>query len=138
MHIPVLLCGFVCGAKYGAAVGATAPILRFAMFGKPLFWSALPMSFELCAYGLFAGLLYSLLPKKALYTYVSLICAMLSGRAVWGIAQTVLLGFSGKSLAFSAFIASAFLNAIPGIILQLILIPAVMLSLQKFKPSLLD
>ena len=140
MHIPVLFCGLLCGAAYGGIVGFVLPILRSFIFGMPLLYpAAVAMAFELATYAVVIGLLYRLFQKKNIFTlYVSLITAMLAGRAVWGIAQTVLLGFSGKSLAFSAFIASAFLNAIPGIILQLILIPAVMLSLQKFKPSLLD
>jgi uncharacterized membrane protein len=131
MHLPVLIRGFVCGAKYGAVVGATAPLLRFALFGKPLFWRALPMSFELCAYGLFAGLLYSLLPKKALYTYVSLIGSMLAGRAVWGIVSAVIAGLRETAFGMQAFWLSAFAGSVPGIVLQIVLVPAVVLALKR-------
>ena len=131
MHVPVLLCGFICGAKYGAVVGAAAPLLRFFLFGMPVFWSALPMSFELCAYGLFAGLLYALLPKKALYTYVSLACAMLAGRAVWGIASAILAGLRETAFGLEAFWLSAFAGSVPGIVLQIILVPAVVLALKR-------
>ena len=56
---------------------------------------------------------------------------MLSGRIVWGIAQMVLLGVGQNGFTYQAFIAGAFLDAIPGIIIQLVLIPAVMVLLQK-------
>ena len=131
MHLPVLLCGFICGARYGAVVGAAAPLLRFSLFGMPVFWNAVPMTFELCAYGLFAGLLYALLPKKAVYTYVSLICAMLSGRAVWGIASATLAGLRETAFGLEAFWLSAFAGSLPGILLQIALVPAVVLALKR-------
>ena len=68
-----------------------------------------------------------------LTVYISLLSAMIAGRAVWGCAQAILLGFWGKSFTFAAFIAGAFVNAWPGIILQLVLIPAIMLLLDKLK-----
>lgn len=131
MHLPVLLCGFICGARYGAVVGAAAPLLRFSLFGMPVFWNAVPMTFELCAYGLFAGLLYALLPKKAVYTYVSLICAMLAGRAVWGIASATLAGLRETAFGLEAFWLSAFAGSLPGILLQIALVPAVVLALKR-------
>ena len=134
MHIPVLFCGLLCGAGYGGAVGFVLPLLRSLIFGMPILYpAALAMAFELCTYGLTIGLIYGLFKKKnAVALYLSLIASMLAGRAVWGIAQIILLGISGKSFALSAFLAGAFTSAIPGIILQLVLIPAVMLALQKF------
>ena len=88
MHIPVLLCGFICGWKYGLIVGLIAPLLRsFTLGMPPLFPTALCMSFELAAYGLLSGLTLQILPKKKLYIYLSLIIAMLGGRFVWGIAM---------------------------------------------------
>ena len=92
MHIPALLCGFVCGWPYGLAVGAISPLLRCALFGMPkLYPTAIAMTFELAAYGAAAGLLYRLLPKKVWGIYAALIGAMVIGRAVWGIAEYVLL-----------------------------------------------
>ncbi len=136
MHVPVLLCGFICGAPYGAAVGAIAPLLRFALFGMPVFWNALPMSFELLSYGLFAGLLYALLPKKALFTYVSLVGAMLAGRLVWGAVRAVISGLRETPFGIEAFWLSAFAGALPGIILQLVLVPAIVLALKRAKLTL--
>lgn len=133
MHLPVLLCGFICGARYGAAVGATAPVLRFALFGMPALWSALPMAFELCAYGLCAGLLYKLLPKKAIYTYISLVCSMLAGRIIWGVASVAIAGLRETAFGLEAFWLGAFAGSVPGIIIQIILVPAVVLALKRAK-----
>ena len=135
MHLPVLLCGFVCGPIYGAAVGFTLPIIRSFIFGMPVFYpSAVTMAFELMAYGFFTGFLYLLFKKKNLFAiYASLIPAMLIGRAVKGVANAIALGISDKPYSFAAFISGAFTEAIPGIVLQLILIPAVLLALKKAK-----
>lgn len=133
MHIPVILCGFFCGPLYGLAVGAVAPILRFFIFGMPpLMPIGVAMSFELATYGLVCGLLYRFLPKKKPYIYVSLIVAMLSGRAVWGIVRAVMYGLGKAEFGISAFIAGAFTNAVPGIILQIVLIPILVMALEKY------
>ena len=132
MHIPVLLCGFLCGWPLGLIVGAIAPILRSLLFGMPpMYPTAVAMAFELAAYGFVAGLLYRLLPKKPWSVYVALIVAMLLGRVVWGIAQYLLLGMQGKPFTLSAFLAGAFVNAWPGILLQIALIPLIIFALEK-------
>ncbi len=132
MHIPVLLCGFFCGPLYGLAVGLIAPLLRFFLFGMPqILPSGLAMSFELAAYGLTAGLLYRFLPKKKLSVYLSLIGAMLVGRVVWGAASFVIYGLRKTGFSWSAFLAGAFVNALPGIILQLVLVPILVLTLER-------
>lgn len=132
MHIPALLCGFVCGWPYGMAVGAIAPLLRSVLFGMPsLYPTAMAMTFELAAYGAAAGLLYRCFPKKIWGLYASLIGAMMVGRAVWGIAEYCLLRLIGEGFTMAAFISGALVSAIPGIILHLILIPAIVLALEK-------
>ena len=134
MHIPVLLCGFLCGPVWGLAVGLIAPILRSLLFGMPpLFPTATAMAFELAAYGLLSGLFYKLLPKKTPYLYLALILAMIGGRLVWGLVMTLLMGAAGKSFTLAAFWAGAFANAWPGIVLQLVLIPPVVAALKKAK-----
>lgn len=133
MHIPVILCGFVCGWQYGLIVGFITPLLRTLMFGMPpLFPTAVAMSFELAAYGCFCGLFYSKLPKKLLYIYISLITSMVIGRVIWGAVSVILYGAAGKGFTWKIFMAGAFINAVPGILLQLILIPAVVKVLDKF------
>ena len=132
MHIPVILCGFICGAPWGLLVGVISPLLRsLIMTMPPMFPTAICMAFELGTYGFVAGLLYKALPKKKPYIYVSLAGAMVIGRIVWGIARIVLLGFDFSKFGWSAFWAGAVLNAIPGIIVQIVLIPVVVMALEK-------
>ena len=133
MHLPVLLCGFVCGPIYGSVVGFTLPLVRSFIFGMPaLFPSAVTMAFELMAYGFFTAFIYSFFKKKTLLSiYLSLIPAMLIGRAVKGVANAIAYGISDKAYSFGAFISGAFAEAVPGIILQLILIPAVLIALRQ-------
>lgn len=133
MHLPVMLCGLICGPSYGAAVGLLLPFARSVVFGMPpLYPNAVWMSLELATYGLIIGLIYKLLKKQnTLCVTVSLLAAMLSGRIVWGIAKAILLGLGGKKFGFSMFIAGGFTEAIPGIILQLILIPAIMMLVNR-------
>lgn len=134
MHIPVLLCGFICGWPWGLAVGAIAPILRSLTFGMPpIYPTAVAMAFELATYGAISGLLYRVLPKKPWRIYAALIAAMLAGRAVWGLAQLALLGLSGKTFTFQAFLTGAFITAWPGIIVQIVLIPPIVYALEKAK-----
>ncbi len=133
MHIPVFLCGLICGFKYGAAVGFALPLLRSALFGMPvLFPGACSMAAELAVYGLVSGLLYGLSRWQCLRAlYRSIIAAMLAGRVVWGLMQVVLFGISGGMFTWQMFLAGALLNAVPGIVLQLILLPAIMLALHR-------
>ncbi len=133
MHIPVLLCGFICGWPYALAVGLIAPLLRHLMFGMPPILTALVMTFELAAYGTFAGVFYKLLPKKTGYLYAALLLAMLAGRVVYGVASLVILGVSGSAFTFQAFLAGAFITAWPGIICHIILIPLIIIALKKAK-----
>lgn len=134
LHIPVLICGFVCGWPWGLAVGFIAPLMRSLILGMPpLFPTAVCMAFELAAYGAVAGLVYKLLPRKKINVYLSLITAMLVGRAVWGCAMFVCMGIRGGAFTFAAFIAGAFTNALPGIVLQLVLIPIIVMVLDNPK-----
>ena len=134
MHLPVLLCGFICGWPWGLAVGFVAPLLRSLTLGMPpLFPTAFCMAFELAAYGLLSGIMHKLLPPKKPYIYCSLIIAMVVGRLVWGAAMFVCMGINGGSFTFAAFIAGAITNAIPGIIVQLVLIPILVMVLENSK-----
>lgn len=136
MHIPVILCGFICGAPWGLVVGATAPLLRSFVLGMPpLFPTAVSMAFELAAYGALSGFLYRLLPKKKINIYVSLVLSMVVGRLLWGMVQFCLMGFDLEKFPLSAFFSGSVVNAIPGIILQILLIPVVIVILEKSKIS---
>ena len=133
MHLPVILCGLICGWQYGALIGFILPFLRSVTFGMPpLFPTAIAMAFELATYGLVIGLIYGRSHWQCVISlYRSLIAAMLAGRIVWGIVQIVLLGLIGKSFTWQMFIAGALLNAVPGIVVQLTLIPTIMVALNR-------
>ncbi len=132
MHIPALLCGFMCGWPWGVAVGFISPLLRSVMFGMPaMFPSAIAMAFELAVYGGMAGLLYSRLPRKKWMIYAALLISMIAGRVVWGAVQALLAGLSGNSFTWTLFLMGAVINAIPGIIMQLALIPVLVVTMDK-------
>ena len=138
MHIPVLLCGFLCGWQWGVAVGFIAPLLRYALFQMPPMPMDIAMAFELAAYGAISGLLYKKLPKTNANVYVTLILSMIAGRIVWGAARFVIAGLTNSTFPFSAFIAGAVTEAIPGIILHIVLIPIIVIALERAKLVLND
>ena len=131
MHIPVLLGGFLCGPWWAVAVGLSAPLLRHILFHMPPLITAVAMCFELGTYGLVSGLLYRRLPGRNSSIYVSLIAAMIAGRVVWGAMRVALSGASGEPFTWAAFMAGAFFNAIPGIIVHIALIPALVIVLKR-------
>lgn len=134
MHIPVLLCGFLCGPWWGAGVGFLAPLLRsFVFYAPALPLPGGPMCFELAAYGLAAGLLYRLLPKRTVNIYISLVGAMIIGRCVWGGASAVFYRLLGNAFTWQLFVSGAVLNAVPAIICHIALIPIIVLALRKAK-----
>jgi len=134
MHIPVLICGFVCGWRYGLMVGFVVPLLRSVMFGMPpMMPTAIAMAFELAVYGAVTGLLYEKLAKSTISVYVSLIGAMAAGRVAWGIVSIPLYGVAGKAFSWQVFLGGALLNAVPGIILQIVLIPVIIVALRNAK-----
>ena len=131
MHIPVLLCGFLCCWPWGLAVGFIAPLLRSVLFGMPpMIPGAVAMAFELATYGAVAGFLYRKLPKTIPGIYASLLAAMICGRVVWGIARLILAGVQGNGFTFAMFLSGAITTAIPGIIVQLILIPVIVKAME--------
>ena len=135
MHLPVLLCGFVCGWQWGLLVGFVTPLLRSVLFGMPpMVPTALAMAFELAAYGAVAGLCYSRWHGSAQGVYLSLILAMLAGRLVWGLVSIPIYGLlTEQTFTLAAFWTGGFVTAWPGIVLQIVLIPAIVLALEKAK-----
>ena len=141
MHIPVLLCGLICGWQYGAIVGFILPLLRYVLFGMPpIFPTGVSMTFELAAYGAVIGLIMQRLSRKntvgdgknyVLNLYLALIGAMLAGRIIWGLVRFILAQATMQPFTLEMFMAGAFLTAVPGIIVQLILIPGIMAALKR-------
>ncbi len=99
MHLPVLLCGLVCGWPYGAACGVMGPVLSSLITGMPPTAQLVAMVPELCAYGLMAGLLMKLIHtgKQSADLYLSLIPAMLIGRVGGGVARALFFMAQAKS-----------------------------------------
>ena len=132
-HIPVLLCGLLCGWRCGAAVGFVLPLFRGSLLGfPPLFPNGIAMAFELAVYGGVAGALYARSRWKCLLAlYRSLLIAMVGGRIVWGVVRALLSGVGGEPFTWQLFLSGALLLAVPGIVFQLVLIPAVMVALDR-------
>ncbi|MBQ3229896.1 MAG: ECF transporter S component [Clostridia bacterium] len=136
MHLPVILCGFICGPFWGMAVGITAPLLRSFVFGMPVLMpDAIAMAAELAVYAFIAGMLYKKLKKTIVYIYVDLLAAMVCGRLVWGAATFILIfaGLTDGEIGFSLIWTRTVLQSIPAIILQLIAIPLIVNVLKKNK-----
>ena len=113
-------------------MGFMLPLLRYVLFGMPPMPNGIAMAFELAAYGAISGFLYNRSKWQCIVSlYRSLIIAMIGGRVIWGIVQVLMLGMTGNAFTWQMFMAGAFLNAIPGIILQLVFIPALMVALNK-------
>ncbi|SHE52168.1 ECF transporter S component [Caloramator proteoclasticus] len=130
MHIPVLLCGFILGEKYGALIGFVTPFLSSILTGMPpIYPVAVAMAFELATYGFISGYLYK---KIRVNLFVSLISAMLLGRIVSGAANYILLTSMGKKYVLNMFITASFVKCIWGIIIQFIVIPFVVKMIEKY------
>ena len=137
MHIPALLCGFLCGWPWGLMVGFIAPLLRSVVFGMPpLFPTAVAMAFELAVYGGMAGFLYQKLPRKRGVLYAALVLSMIAGRVMLGAVHVALAGLSGGEYTWKLFLAGAVTDAIPGILLQLALIPLLVAAMERAGLSL--
>lgn len=141
LHLPVLICGLCCGWQWGLLLGAVLPVARSFVFGMPpMLPTALAMAFEMAAYGTLTGVLYGALLKMrgknhAPALYGSLVAAMVGGRLVHGAFMAVYMGLSGGSYTWQAFITADFLNAWPGMILHLLLVPPVVLALERARLS---
>lgn len=133
MHIPVIFCGLVCGGGYGLFCGVAGPVLSCVLSGMPTVTALIFMVPELMIYGLISGMVMKLVRTGNLYVdiYIALIAAMLLGRVAGGIASAVFYIGSGKSFGIAAWAASYFAGSIPGMILQLILLPVMIVTLMK-------
>lgn len=131
MHIPVLICGFVCGPILGLLVGLITPILSHLIFQMPPTPMLAQMIIELGMYGLMTGIFTNLLKIKneLLKNYISLISSMILGRIIYGLTNALI--FKAGTYSLHIWLTAAFVTAIPGIIIQLILIPIIVKSIKK-------
>lgn len=130
-HIPVIICGMICGPQYGLICGALS-----ALYGPPLYPIGISMCVELGVYGFLSGYLYNLLSKKdmnkLLVIYISLISSQIVGRLFWGLTRFIIgIIDTTNVFTFKMFLSGAFIIAYPAIILQLIIIPALLKILIK-------
>lgn len=133
MHLPILLTGFICGWPYGLILGAVSPILRSLIFGMPaLIPTAIAMTFELATYGFVAGFMYKKVKKNIFMIYATLITSILAGKIVWGIARFCLVKMLGFDFSLEMFFYVGFIIGLPGIILQLLIIPTIVSKLQSY------
>ena len=129
MHIPVLLSGFLVGLPYAAFCGAILPLLSFLINGVPVIYPVgISMVFELATYGALTAILYRATKGKI---YPSLIGGMIGGRMVMGIVNAIMFGVAGTPYGMKTFLTVAFITVLPGIILQLIIVPAIVYALRK-------
>ncbi|HWQ58679.1 MAG TPA: ECF transporter S component [Clostridia bacterium] len=133
MHIPVLLCGLICGWPFGLACGALAPVLSSLITGMPPMAYLPSMLFELAAYGLVSGLMMKFIRTgKTLWDVViSLVTAMFAGRVVFGALNALI--FSAGEYSFAVWLGGAFVTALPGIAIQIVLIPILVFALERAK-----
>lgn len=132
MHIPVLICGMICGWPYGALCGLMGPLLSSVITGMPPVAYLPAMMVECGTYGIVSGLMLKWVRSGKTYVdlYAALIVAMIAGRVVSGIAKALIFT---PGLALSAWITSSFVTALPGIAIQLVFLPTVVYTLMKAK-----
>ncbi len=131
MHIPVLLCGLLCGWPYGLLCGLMGPFISSFTGMPPL--SVLPgMMVECATYGFVTGLgmRYIRTGKTTADLYISMIAAMALGRTVAGLAKALIFT---PGISPFAWVTTSLVTGIPGIIIQLIVMPALVLTLTKAK-----
>lgn len=133
MHIPVLLCGLVCGWKYGLIVGLLTPALSSLLTGMPPAPILPGMVCELGTYGLLSGVLTSKIKtdRRSLGLYAALICAMLAGRVLSGALNALI--FRAGDYSLTIWLTASFATALPGIVIQLCVLPWLVLALEKAK-----
>ena len=131
MHLPVLICGIICGPQYGLVCGLLGPLLSSVLTGMPGMGYLPTMMIELALYGLVSGLMMRLLHtgKQIVDLYVSLLTAMLVGRVITGLVRAFI--FAPGAYSLKAWATGYFVSCLPAIILQLILIPILYTALQK-------
>ncbi len=132
MHFPVLICGLVCGWKYGGVCGIVVPITASLIFTMPpLFPIAVAMAFELAAYAIIAAVCYK---KMKMNIYLSLIISMLGGRIVYGIVNYLLMMINSQTYSLEVYFTTTFVNGIVGMIAQIIIVPLLVIAIQKASP----
>lgn len=132
MHIPVLICGMICGWPYGLLCGLLGPLTSSVLTGMPPVAFLPAMMVECATYGFVSGMVLKFVRTKSTYgdLYIALVTAMVAGRVLSGIAKALIFS---PGMALSAWVTASFITALPGIIIQLVFLPSVVLTLMKAK-----
>ena len=129
MHIPVLLCSIICGASYGVLIGLIMPLLASTLSGFPMFLPvAIALSVELAVYGVLMHWM-----KQHLSLPIAMLVTILLGRTVSGLLYLLLLGYQQQTITLSIFISIAYITALPGCILQWIMVPTLVKTVMHMK-----
>ena len=133
MHIPVLLCGLICGPALGLLCGLAGPLLSSLFTSMPPMAILPSMMVELAAYGLLTGFMMRLIRTKKIYAdlYISLVIALLGGRILGGLSKALI--FAAGKYSIGAWASGYFVTCLPGIVIQLALIPTIVFALEKAK-----
>ncbi|MEG1613199.1 MAG: ECF transporter S component [Clostridia bacterium] len=131
MHIPVILCGFAAGPIYGLICGIIAPLISSVSTGMPSMAIIPGMLFELATYGFVSGAVIRFVktPNALFNVYLALIVALICGRCVSGFTNGLI--FMAGKYSFNVWLTASFVTAIPGIIIQLVVVPALVFELNR-------
>lgn len=131
MHLPVFLCGLICGWQYGLLCGLAGPALSSLLTSMPPVAILPSMMLELAVYGCVSGLMMRYIRTKNTYAdlYISLIAALLCGRVVAGLMQALI--FSKGAYSMTAWVSGYVVTSWPGTLIQLVLLPSVVFALMK-------
>lgn len=131
MHIPVILCGLICGWPFGLLCGIAGPLLSSLIAQMPPMAYLPNMMTELIAYGVITGITMQIVHTKKIYVdlYISLLIALVAGRVLAGTTKALI--FSPGSYSISAWITGYFITSLPGLLIQFFLIPNVIFALEK-------
>lgn len=131
MHLPVFLCGLICGWQYGLLCGLAGPALSSLLTSMPPAAMLPSMMLELAVYGCVSGLMMRFIRTKNTYAdlYISLIAALLCGRVVAGLLQALI--FSKGAYSMTAWVSGYVVTSWPGTLIQLVLLPSVVFALMK-------
>ena len=133
LHIPVLLCGLICGPWYGLACGIIGPVLCSLINSMPGPAMLIHMVPELVTYGLATGLSMKFVRtgKTPADLYISLASAMILGRIVGGIVQSFVYMGTDSAMTLAGWAAAYFGSSLPGIVCHLLVIPVLYFALVK-------
>lgn len=129
MHIPVFLAGIFVGPVSGLIVGLVCPGMSFLLTGMPPPYAVPLMSLELPVYGVSMGILIRVIK----FPVLSLLLAMILGRLAFALGLFVFGLFLSLPYGPEAFIKVSVITGLPGIAIQLILIPLLMETIKLVK-----